>query len=71
MGPLFRTNDAELGQREVEAIAKAETILAGEVNGSTAAALTRALNACRDASSFAKRESTTAALEKIVAELTQ
>lgn len=71
MGPLFRTSDADLGNREVAAIASAETILAGETSGATAASLQRLLDRCKSAERPAARESATAALEQSLAHLTK
>lgn len=71
MGPIFRTNDADLQRRETEAIATADILLAGEVSGATAAALKRARNACMDANGQVQREGKTAALEAVLRELTK
>lgn len=71
MGPIFRTESAKQGldQREIDAIASADIILAGETSGATAAALKRARNACMDADGLSRRESACTALEKVISEL--
>lgn len=64
MGPIFRTNDHDLQRREVQAIATADILLAGEVNGATKASLQRLRDRCLDAKGESTRESATKALEE-------
>lgn len=66
MGPIFRTNDHDLQRREVQAIATADILLAGEVNGATKASLQRLRDRCLDAKGEATRESATKALEESI-----